>query len=100
MKVNCDRHQLVTDASYDCVRIELIAVDGSGNRLRDRFDAVSVEVDGSLEVIGSKLFSLTAGSAVFYVRTKGGKGPAKVRITTEAMGQHTVELDVTRAGKK
>ena len=100
LRVDCERQQLVSDATYDCVRIELTAVDGSGNRLRDRYDAVSVDVDGSLEVIGSKLFSLTAGCAVFYVRTKGGKGPAKVKITTEAMGQHTVELDVTRTGKK
>ncbi len=100
MRVTCDRSVLVSDATYDCVRVELTVVDGSGNRLRDRFDAVSVDVDGSLEVIGSRLFSLSAGAAAFYVRTKGGKGPAKIKISTEAMGQHTVELDVTRIGKK
>ncbi len=100
LSIAYDKVRLVSDATYDTVRIELTAVDGSGNRLRDRSDAVSVEVDGSIEVVGSRIFALCGGSAVFYVRTKGGKGAAKVRITTESLGSHSIELDVTRTNKK
>lgn len=100
LNVSCDRETLVSDAAYDCAKIVLTATDGNGNRLRDRNDAVSVEVDGSIEVIGSRLFSLSAGSAVFCVRTKGGKGAAKIKISTESLGSHTINLDVTRTNKK
>ncbi len=99
LNVSCGREQLVSDAAYDCARVELTVVDGNGNRLRDRFDAVSVDVDGSLEVIGPRLFALNAGSAVFYVRTKGGKGAARIKISTETLGSHTVDLDVARIKK-
>ena len=100
LRIACDKTHLVSDASYDTTRIELTAVDGSGNRLRDRIDAVAVDVDGSIEVIGSRIFSLCAGSAVFYVRTRGGKGSAKVKITTESLGSYSVQLDVSRTNKK
>lgn len=100
LRIAYDKVRLVSDRTYDTTRVELTAVDGSGNRLRDRSDAVSVDVDGSIEIIGSRIFSMCAGSAVFYVRTRGGKGAAKVKITTESLGSHTIELDVTRTNKK
>jgi len=99
LRVSCDRSELLSDVSYDCLRVELTAEDGSGNILRSRNDAVSVELDGSIEMIGSRLFALSAGTAVFHVRTKGGKGPAKIKITTEALGSHSVDLEVVRTKK-
>jgi len=57
---------------------------------------VHVDVEGSIEVVGSRIFSMNAGSAVFHVRTKGGKGAARVKITTQSLGSHTIALDVTR----
>ena len=96
LRVECDRTELVSDETYDCARIELTAVDQNGNRLFGCFDAVTVECEGSIEVIGSKLFSLCGGAAAFFVKTKGGKGTAKVRITTESLGNHTVELEIRR----
>lgn len=99
LRINCERTSLVSDAAYDCVRVELAAVDGSGNVLRERNDAVSVELDGSIELIGSRLFALNAGRAAFHVRTKGGKGAARVKISTEALGSHSIELEVVRTRK-
>lgn len=100
LKVVSSTNELYSNETYDCARIELTAVDQNGNRLYDCTDAVSVECDGSVEVIGSRLFSLTGGAAAFYVRTKGGKGPAKVKLTTESFGKHVVELNVVRKAKR
>jgi len=99
LRIDCDRSELISDAAYDSVRVELNAVDGSGNILRDRSDAVSVDIEGSIEVIGSRIFALRAGSAVFHVRTKGGKGAARVKISTEALGSHSIDLEVVRTRK-
>lgn len=96
LRIAYDKARLVSDATYDTTRIELTAVDGSGNRLRECSDAVHVDVEGSIEVVGSRIFSMNAGSAVFHVRTKGGKGAARVKITTQSLGSHTIALDVTR----
>ncbi len=100
LTVTSSATELYSNETYDCTRIELTAVDQNGNRLYDCFDAVSVECEGSIEVIGSRLFSLDAGAAAFYVRSKGGKGPAKVKITTESFGKHSVELNVVRSGRQ
>lgn len=99
LRISCDRSELISEAAYDCIRVELTAVDGSGNVITSRCDAVSAEVDGSIEVVGSRLFALKAGSAVFYVRSKGGKGPARVKLSTEALGNHTIDFEVVRTRK-
>lgn len=96
MKIYCPKVRLLSSEAYDCTRIVLTAVDQNQNRLWHSSDAVSVDVDGSIELIGPRLFSLCAGSASFYVRTKGGKGAARVNISTESLGSHTIELDVSR----
>ena len=82
--------------TYDTARIELEAVDGFGQRLPYCFDAVSVECEGSIEPIGGKLFSLRGGTGAVYIRTKGGKGNAVVRICTESLGEYSVSFSVTR----
>ncbi|MBQ4313024.1 MAG: glycoside hydrolase family 2 protein [Clostridia bacterium] len=96
MRIDCDKTELTNGDTYDCTRIELTAVDQNGNRLYNCFDAVSVDCDGSIEIIGTKLFSLIGGATSFYVRSKGGKGAAKVRITTQSLGNYEVELKVNR----
>ncbi|MBQ6797379.1 MAG: hypothetical protein IJP10_05110 [Clostridia bacterium] len=96
LKVTASSSNLHHSDTYDVARIELEAVDQNGNRLHYCSDAVNIECDGSMEVIGSKLFSLEGGAAAFYVRTKGGKGQAVAKITTESFGEHRVVFDVTR----
>jgi len=98
--VRTSASELYSNETYDCARIELTAVDQNGNRLYNCFDAISIECDGSVEVIGSKIFSLSGGAAAFYVRTKGGKGPAKVKITSESFERQIVELNVVRTLKR
>ena len=96
LRVRCGREKLMSAVTYDCTRIELVAVDGSGRRLYGCRDAVSVTCEGSVDVMGPKLFSLEAGACAFYVRTKGGKGPASVKIVTGTLGTYTVALYVER----
>ena len=100
LKISCDRTELHSADTYDCARIEMIVVDQNGRRLYGCTDAVSVECVGSLEVIGPKLFTIEAGACAFYVRTKGGKGTATVKITTGSLGSHSVEFTIIRDNSK
>lgn len=90
------RTTLHQSTTYDVVKVDLKAVDQNGNVLTECADAVSIETDGSIDIIGSRLLSLRAGRSSFYVRTKGGKGAAKLRITTESLGKYSVDLTVAR----
>lgn len=87
---------MVHAETFDVARIELLATDQNGNRLNYCFDGVSVECEGSIEVIGPRLFSLRGGAAAFFVRTKGGRGEAQVKIRTESLGTKIIYLNVER----
>ncbi len=100
LKIECSSTELRGAETYDCIRVELTAVDQNGNRLYDCADAVNIDCEGSVEVIGSKLFALSGGAAAVYVRSKGGKGAAKLKIQTESLGKYVVSLNVDRTAKK
>lgn len=96
LRISVSSSHLHHNDTYDVARIELEAIDQNGNRLRYCSDAVNIECDGSMEVIGSKLFSLEGGAAALYVRTKGGKGQATAKITTQSLGEYKLIFDITR----
>lgn len=96
LRVTPSSTQLHHCDTYDTARVELEAVDQNGLRLPYCFDAVNIDCDGSMEVIGSRLFSLEGGAAAFYVRTKGGKGKASVKIATESLGEYQLAFDISR----
>lgn len=96
LEVTISNTELLHAETYDIACVQLRAVDQNGNVLPYCFDAVSVDTEGSLEVVGPKMFSLMAGVKSFYVRTKGGRGEAQIIINTESLGKRTLYVNVER----
>ena len=99
-KVNVSSSRLIHGESYDVARIEVVAVDSHDNRISYFNDCLSVTCDGSLEVIGSSVIPLIGGGAAFYLRTKGGRKQANVKVVTQSMGEFEIPLSVIRKTSK
>lgn len=99
-KVNVSGSKLIHGETYDVARIEIMAVDANDNRLSYFTDCLEVSVDGAIEVVGSSVIPLTGGATAFYVRTKGGRKQANVKITTQSMGEFNIPLSVVRKSAK
>ncbi|MEG0689588.1 MAG: hypothetical protein RR466_12980, partial [Hungatella sp.] len=79
--VEADSSELIA-GEFDAVRMVVKAVDQAGNILPYLSEAVSVETEGDVEIIGPCCISLTGGCTGFWVRTRpdAGKGVARVTV--------------------
>lgn len=100
LKVNVSSSRLIHGETYDAARIEVVAVDSNDNRITYFTDSLEVICDGALEVIGPSIIALTGGATAFYVRTKGGRKQANVKIVTQSMGEFNIPLSVIRKSSK
>ena len=96
LTVNADSTELIEDDTYDVTRLELLAVDGFGNRLPFADNAVKVSVEGPVSVIGPETFALVGGDRAFWVRTVGRSGKATVTVEAVDLGTYTVELNIVK----
>lgn len=86
--------------TFDVTMVKVTAVDENDNRVFGCTDSVTVEFDGSIDIIGPRTFSLINGARSFFVRTKGGRGEAQLRINTESIGKKTIYIDVERMSQR
>ncbi len=96
LALKADSTELIEDDTYDVTRIELLAVDGFGNRLPFADNAVKVSVEGPVSVIGPETFALVGGDRAFWVRTVGRSGKATVTVEAVDLGTYTVELNIVK----
>lgn len=75
------RTQLIEEESYDVSEIRLSAADENGNVQPFCQEAVTVEAEGAVEIIGPKAVSLKGGMAGIYVKSAGKTGKGAVKIT-------------------
>ena len=99
-KVNVSGSKLIHGETYDVTRIEVAAVDSNDNRLTYFTDCLEVTTEGAIEVVGPSTIPLTGGATAFYVRTKGGRKQANVKIVTQSMGEFNIPLSVVRKSSK
>ena len=68
----------------DETRVVCTFTDEYGNRLYHHLEAVSVSVEGGIELIGPSLIPSMGGCAAFWVRTCAGgtEGTARIHIHT------------------
>ncbi len=99
-KVNVSSSKLIHGETYDAARIEIVAVDSNDNRIHYFNDCLNVTCDGALEVVGPSVIPLIGGGASFYLRTKGGRKQANVKIATQSMGEFEIPLSVIRKTSK
>ena len=90
----CNRVSLVEDETYDVCEVHLRAVDENGVLQSFCQEAVTVECEGSVELVGPRAVSLKGGMAGFYVRTKGKSGKGLARITDWKNNVTTMDFTV------
>jgi beta-galactosidase len=74
--------------------VVLKAVDEHGNLLPYASDAVNLELEGDIEIIGPKYISLIGGAIAFWVKTKGKSCNAAVTVKSEKYGDQKLEFKV------
>lgn len=80
--------------SYDVGVVRIRAIDENGNLLPYCNEAIKINIDGPLEVIGPDMISLRGGMSAFYVRTVAEKGKAMVTISCSHLEDKIIEFDV------
>ena len=95
LKVHIDNRTLVEEQTYDTTRIVLSLKDNYGNDMVYAHDAMVIETEGPIEVIGPKMISLIGGSVGFWIKSIGKSGEGRVIIRTEHFGtiEETVYID-------
>ena len=88
------RAELIEDDTYDVARIEVKLVDEYEHDCIYDNSVVDVEVNGPLEVIGPKSFSLIGGSRAFWVKTKGQEGLATVVVKVDSTLKETIQFKI------
>ncbi len=96
LKVYADRYDLIEDRTYDAVRIVLQMVCENNNVLPYSSEAININCDGAITLIGSDTISLIGGATGFYIKTKGESGKAKVTIKTQSYGEYNLEFTVLK----
>lgn len=86
LKMQVDKSTLVEEQTYDTTRIVLRLLDDYGNDIIYAHDAVVIETEGPIEVIGPKVVSLIGGSTGFWIKTTGKIGEGIIRVKSERFG--------------
>ena len=94
LEVMADSLELAEEETYDVSGIRITAVDGNGNRLPYYQEAVLLEADGAIEILGPAIVSLKGGAAGAYVRTKGIKGSGRLKLLQEQLGELILDFEV------
>ncbi len=93
------RTLLVEETTYDVTEVHLAAKDEHGNILPYCQEAVKLEVNGDVELIGPDVLSLKGGLAGTYIKSKGKAGKGSL-IITDWYGQKTVVDFTIKLAKK
>ncbi len=90
LQTRLSQKKLKETRTYDVAEIRVSAVDEHDNVLPFFTEAVSVETEGPVRVIGPAVHVLRGGMTGIYVRSEGQEGAAKIRLT--CAGCEPVEL--------
>ncbi|WP_167956431.1 glycoside hydrolase family 2 protein [Anaerosporobacter faecicola] len=85
LHVTVDGNDLLEEETYDVASVRVKAIDQHGNQLPYYQEAITIDVEGPIELIGPSHISLKGGAFGFYVRTKGQEGNATVRLHADGV---------------
>lgn len=94
LKLQPDSLVLQEQGTYDVAGVRISAVDEFGNRLPYYQEALLLETEGAIELIGPKAISLKGGAFGTYVKTKGMPGVGTLRIYNGDLGIHELTFQV------
>lgn len=87
---------LKEENTYDVAEIRIHAVSEEGNILNFSQAPVQLQTEGDIEIIGPSMISLQGGMGGTYIKTIGKTGNARLIITSESLGQETIEFTINR----
>ena len=94
LDINVSHTELVEENTYDVASIQIKAIDDNGNVLPYYQEAVRLEAEGPIEIIGPKYVTLRGGMAGTYVKTLGISGKASLKIITDNINEKVIEFNV------
>ena len=86
--------KLQEGSTYDVAVIRIRAIDENGNLLPYYQEPLSIQIEGPVELIGEDVLSLKGGMGGLYIKTKGEKGIAKVRLGNKQCGIKEIEFEI------
>jgi beta-galactosidase len=91
VELTSSKNEMYIDETYDTLRYEVVAIDKFKQIKSYAFDPVTIEVNGSIELIGPHIQTLISGQLAFWVRsTTKGKGTIKVKIRDQIIEKEVV----------
>ena len=96
LKVEADSSVLVEAETYDVTRIVLKATDQNVNIMNYANDAMAIETEGPIEIMGPKCIALIGGVRAFWIKTKGSSGKGIVTIKSEKYGNYQLLFEVIK----
>jgi beta-galactosidase len=80
LRVLPERTELREEGMWDALEVRLLAEDQNGNRLPYASDALTLETEGPIGIIGPACVPLRGGAAGVWIRSLGEKGESLLRI--------------------
>ena len=96
LDVQADANELTEDETWDTTRITIERRDEDDSVLSYASDALRIEAEGAVEVIGPDTISLIGGGIAFWVRTNGRSGKGIVRVISSEFGVIEKEIQVIK----
>ena len=82
LDVEMSKTELINEDTYDMLRISLRQIDEYKHVLNYSFMPIKVEVEGPIELMGPKEFTLVGGQVSMYIRSLNKKGEGVVKISS------------------
>ncbi|MEG2936736.1 MAG: glycoside hydrolase family 2 protein, partial [Clostridium sp.] len=96
LQVDVDRTILKEESTYDVASIRILAVDNNENLLNYYQEAVLLEVEGDLQIIGPKIITLKGGMGGTYVKTTGKAGTGGLIISGEGLKPVKLNFEIIK----
>ena len=87
--------ELIEGETYDVAAVRIEMTDQNGNHLHFFNEAVTAEITGAAEIIGSKTVLLRGGSGGTYIKTNGASGEATLTLAYGESCEATIKFTVT-----
>lgn len=94
LMVEPDKLFLIEGDTYDVCRIVLKHLDQHGNIMDFSNEVLNLTIEGPGAIIGPSSIALISGSVAFWVKTTGGAGDIKIKISSERFDTKVVNLKV------
>ncbi len=92
LEARADHLELTEQHSYDVAAVRIRTMDEHDNLLSFYEDAVLLETEGPIEIIGPKVLPLRGGMGGTFVRTTGESGKAALLIHSDQVGTKRIEF--------